>query len=152
MPPGQIIDTPLSSLDLLPSFCKLADVELPAELKPDGAVMLPQPGDRKKPLVWCYYNAINDHRVAMRHGDWKVLAKMDKLDGKKFSNLHSGNAENAKSAKLTDIEIYRVTDDIAESKNLAKVNPEELKRLTELVNSAYAELISDSPVWQPRTK
>ena len=147
---GQVTDTPVSSLDFLPSFCKLAGAKIPAELKPDGVVMFPEPGERTKPLIWCYYNAINEHRVAMRHGGWKVLAKMDKLDGKKFSNLHSGNAEAAKSAKLTDIEIYRVTDDIAEAKNLAGENAAELEKLTKTLNTAYAELISDSPVWEPK--
>ncbi len=147
---GQVIDTPVSSLDFLPSFCKLAGTKIPTELTPDGTNMFPLPGKRKKPLIWCYYNAINEHRVAMRHGDWKVLAKLDHPKLKKTSNLHSGNAEAAKSAKLTDIEIYKVTVDISEKNNLAGENPEELKQLKTLLESTYAELIGDSPVWEPK--
>ena len=147
---GQVVDTPVSSLDFLPSFCKLAGVEVPSGLALDGAVMLPEPGEREKPLIWCYYNAINEHRVAMRHGEWKVLAKMDRLDGKKFSNLHPGNAEAARAAKLTDIQIYRVSDDIGEAKDLATQRPGELKRLTDTLEAAYSELVADSPVWEPK--
>ena len=146
---GQVVDTPVSSLDFLPSFCKLAGVAAPADLKLDGAVMLPEPGERTKPLLWCYYNAINERRVAMRHGDWKVLARLDHPKLRKFSNLNTGNAEIAKSAKLADIEIYKVIDDIGEAKNLASEKPEELKRLTGVLESAYKELIADSPVWVP---
>ena len=151
---GQVVDTPVSSLDFLPTFCQLAGTEIPSELKPDGTNLSPtfgsNPIERKKPLIWCYYNAINNHRVAMRHGDWKVLAKLDDPTLKKFSNLFTGNAEAAKSAKLTDIEIYRVSDDISEANNLAKKNPEDLIRLTKVLEAAYAELIADSPVWTPQ--
>ena len=153
---GQVVDTPVSSLDFLPTFCHLNELELPSGTKPDGVSLAQdfgaKPIKRSKPLIWCYYNAINEHRVAMRHGDWKVLAKLDHPKLRKFSNLNTGNAEIAKSAKLADIEIYRVTDDIAEAKNLAGEKPEELKRLTAALQSAYAELIADSPVWTPQKR
>ena len=146
---GQVVDIPVSSLDFLPTFCDLAEVVEPAGVALDGTSMAPdfKTFARPKPLIWCYYNAINEHRVAMRHGDWKVLAKLDGGTVRKFSNLHSGNAAVAKSAKLTDIEIYRVTDDIGEVEDLARKRPEELSRLTGIINSAYQELLSDSPVW-----
>jgi len=147
---GQTIDTPISSLDFLPTFCRLAGVEIPTELQLDGTDFLQDPSARKKPLLWCYYNALNEHRVAMRHGDWKVLAKLDNPALKKFSNLHTGNADAAKSAKLEQIEIYRVSQDIAESEDLATANPHELARLTKVLEESYAELIADSPVWPTR--
>ena len=151
---GQVIDTPVSSLDFLPTFCHLAGTGLPTGIEPDGVSLAPdfgaKPIARKSPLIWCYYNAINEHRVAMRHGDWKVLAKLDHPKLRKFSNLNTGNAEVAKSAKLTDIEIYRVTEDIKESKDLAEVQPDELKKLTRILNTAYTELLADSPIWTPQ--
>ncbi len=150
--PKQVIDTPVSSLDFLPTFCALAGANIPDDLKLDGTNIAKNFSDfeRPKPLVWCYYNAINEHRVAMRHGDWKVLAKLDGGKIRKFSNLHTGNAATAKAAKLTDIEIYRVVDDIAEKKNLAGANGEDLKRLTALLQSEYTDLIEDSVVWSSK--
>ena len=60
----------ISAVDLLPTFCRLADVTPPAALELDGTDLSSflKGGEvsRPKPLLWCYYNAINEHRVAMR--------------------------------------------------------------------------------------
>lgn len=153
---GQTVARPVSSLDFLPTFCELAGLEVPSDLKPDGASVAKgfgsEPFDRSKPLIWCYYNALNGHRVAMRDGDWKVLAKLDGGKAGKASNLHTGNAEVLKNAKLTDLEIYRVSDDLGESQNLAAEQPEELARLRGVLQQAYRDLIADSPVWEPHRK
>ncbi|MFT4640933.1 MAG: arylsulfatase A [Verrucomicrobiales bacterium] len=145
---GQVIDTPVSSLDFLPTFCQLANAPVPTDLALDGTVISPGFGSstipRSKPLLWCYYNPINEHRVAMRHSNWKVHAKLN--GGAIAQILHSNNAETARSAKLTDIEIYRVTEDISEAKNRDKENPEDLQRLTDVLQTAYANLIADSHV------
>ena len=149
---GQVVSTSVSSLDFLPTFCELAGAKVPAGLVLDGATMASdfRNPERTKPLIWCYYNAINDHVVAMRHGDWKVLAKLNGGKVAKTSNLHNGNAEAVKSAVLTDIEIYRVSEDLGEADNLAGSRPEDLERLTSILNVAYKDLISDSPVWTRR--
>ena len=151
---GQVVDTPVSSLDFLPTFCSLAGVEVPDTLQLDGVNIADGLGtkvfQRPRPLLWCYYNAINGHRVAMRHGDWKVLAKLDGGKFRKFSNLHAGNAAAAKAAALTDIEIYRAGQDPGETRNLAASEPGELKRLTGILNSSYRELIEDSYIWTAR--
>lgn len=150
---GQTIDTPVSSLDFLPTFCRLSGAGIPRNLDLDGINIGPSFGaetlDRPKPLIWCYYNSINENRVAMRHGDWKVLAKLNGGKFPKTQNLNTKNAEAAKSAKLTDIEIYNVAEDIDESEELSAVNPEKRVQLQQLLESAYADLIADSPVWKP---
>jgi hypothetical protein len=48
---------------------------------------------------------------------------------------------------VTDIEIYRVSDDIGEARNLAEQEPEQLMRLSKLIKSAYGELVADSLAW-----
>ena len=65
----------------------------------------------------------------------------------KPKTVHTGNAEAVKSAKLTDIEIYQVTEDIGEAKNLAAEQPERLAELTQTLQTAYADLISGYHVW-----
>ena len=149
---GQEIGTPVSSLDLLPTFCELAGASIPADFSHDGVSIVgsgfgAEKIERPKPLIWCYYNAINERRVAMRHGDWKVLASLNGGKLPKYSNVHPGNAEEVQGAELTDIQIFRVTEDISEEQDLAGAYPEELKRLTGVLKSAYTELLADSPVW-----
>ena len=78
---GQVSSEPISALDLLPGFCQLAGAAIPDNLQLDGASFVPalegKSIKRQKPLIWAYYNALNEHRVAMRDGKWKVLAKLD---------------------------------------------------------------------------
>lgn len=148
---NQTIDTPVSSLDFLPTFCALAGVDLPSDAGLDGTVMsgtfTGKDIARTKPLIWCYYNAINEHRVAMRHNQWKVLAKLDGGEIPRFSNLHANNAARAKSAKLTDIEAYDVTQDIRESQGQ---QPSE--ELSQLLQESYRDLIEDSLIWTPASE
>lgn len=149
--PGQVLDVPVSSLDLLPTACALAGAQVPADLALDGINLAEgftgDASERPKPLIWCYYNALNEQRVAMRHGKWKVLAKLNGGELPKFSNLHDGNAEAARKARLTEVEIYQVHADLGESSNLAAERPEELARLRKILEEAYADLLQGSHVW-----
>ena len=121
--PGQTVEHPVSSLDFLPTFCQLADTTPPADLELDGSSFLPalenKPVERSKPLLWIFYNALNERRVAMRDGDWKVLAKLD-ID--KAINVTSENEAKIKAAEISDVQIFRVTDDIGENNDLAAVD------------------------------
>ncbi|MFT5129783.1 MAG: arylsulfatase A, partial [Rhodothermales bacterium] len=148
---GQTIDHPVSALDFLPTFCDLAGSKPPADLALDGANFLPALDNkavaREKPLVWAYYAAINPQRVAMRDGDWKVLATLDHGKLRKTNNLSKANINAVRAAVLTDVEIYKITDDPTESKNLAAANPEKLAELSKRLKAQYAELLEGSHVW-----
>ena len=149
--PGQTVSTPVSSLDFLPTFCELANVEVPEDLALDGTGFLPatrgKPIRRDKPLVWAYFNALNDARVAMRDGKWKVLAKLNGGRLKKMQNITTANLAAVRDASLTDLEIYDVTNDIHEDNNLARSQPENAKRLREKLERHYRELVTNSHVW-----
>jgi arylsulfatase A len=146
--PGQIIRHPISALDFLPTFCKLAGTKPPVDLVLDGADFLPalenNPIVRKKPLIWVYYNALNKRRVAMRDGDWKVLAK---LSIGKHTNVDARNEAQIKDAKLSDFQIFNVTKDIGERKDLAQSNPDKLAELEQRLKTHYKELVNGSHIW-----
>jgi arylsulfatase A len=148
---GQTIDHAVSALDFLPTFCELAGTKPPAGLALDGANFLPVLDNnaiaREKPLVWAYYNAINSQRVAMRDGDWKVLATLDHGKLRKTTVVSKSNVNAIRAATLTDVEIYKITDDPTESKNLAVQNPEKLAELSKRLKAQYAELLKGSHIW-----
>ncbi|MEX0321859.1 MAG: sulfatase [Puniceicoccaceae bacterium] len=145
---GQVSNQPVSSLDFLPTFCEIAETEPPADLDLDGTSFLPalkgNPIQRDKPLVWVYYNAINERRVAMRDGDWKVLAR---LDLPKLKGMNAENAEMVKAASLSDFQIFKISDDIGESEELSASHPEKLAELKQRLETHYNELVADSHVW-----
>ena len=116
VPAGQIdTTTPLSAVDFLPTLCAVAGVKLPENYRPDGENVLPawlgKPTARTTPLFWDWRGKDTPRdcwpRWAVRDGDWKLVT------------------DDAKRAEL-----YRLPDDWAEAKNLAKENPEIVARLT----------------------
>ncbi len=153
---SQESDAPVSSLDFLPTFCSLAGVTPPPALALDGTNIsgglesLDFP--RKKPLIWIYYNALNEHCVAMRTKKWKVLAKLDGGKPKKFSNVHSNNSAAVKSWKLTDLEIYDIAKEVSEKTNLAATDKNLRKEMRALLEKQYRELVNDSKVWKLLSK
>ncbi len=149
---GQTVSTPVSSLDFLPTFCRLAKRDVPNDLLLDGTDFRPalkgQPIDRAKPLVWAYFNALNDARVAMRDGKWKVLAKLNGGELPKMQNITTETLPMVRDAELTDVQIYDITSDVNESKDLADAMPDVAKALTEKLEREYRELVSTSHVWK----
>ena len=92
---GSISSTPVSSLDFLPTFCRLAGTQPPADLVLDGTDFSPlldgQPLVRTKPLFWAYYNAINDARVAMRSRQLESFGEAEQRATATDDQCHGGN-------------------------------------------------------------
>lgn len=153
---GQVSRTPISSLDILPTFCELAGVSPPNDLKLDGMSIAPvlsgKSVKRDHPLVWLYFNALNDARLAMRDGEWKVLAR---LNGGKFPRLTNVTVDRLpaiQEAQLTDFEIYHLNRDVSETNNLVNSDQAEIGRLQATLLRRYQELVEDSHVWTPATE
>jgi arylsulfatase A len=148
----QVSTVPASSLDLLPTLLQVAGVQPPADRPLDGVSLADLLRDgrapqRPKPLLWVYYNAINDARVAMRHGPWKVLARLDGGQLPRYENLTPERLAQVQQAELTDLEIYNLTNDPGETLNLAGRGVAEEEELRALLQREYRELASDSPAW-----
>lgn len=103
----------MSAVDLLPTFCEIADVKLPEAYKPDGisqvSTLLGEPYPlRKKPLFWKMgaswpaKNATPDHWVSYAIVDqkWKLVANND----------------------LSYVELYDIATDTYEKNDLKESN------------------------------
>ena len=150
----RVVKSAASSLDLLPTFCELAKANVPAERKLDGISLVPllKNGgvpERTQPLLWAYYNAINDARVAMRHGPWKVLARLNGGKFPRLENLTPESLKKAQAAELTDFEIYNVEQDPGETLNLAGRKLANEQELMTLLRNQYSALAADSLAWTP---
>jgi N-acetylgalactosamine-6-sulfatase len=121
VPAGRRDETSVTGgVDFLPSVCKIAGVEVPSSIKPDGEdvsdIWLGEARPRSKPLHWEWiFNVAGDKngsymppKLAVRDGDWKL-----------FIN-HDG----------TEAQLYNIPVDIGESQDLAARNPEVVKSLT----------------------
>ena len=118
---GKVDDSSvISAVDLLPTFCEVAGVELPSSYVPDGISQVSTLLDkgspkREKPLFWKYPSAWPaqknrpDHWVsyAIRDQNWKLVANKDS----------------------SYVELYAIDKDPYEKIDLKEKHPEVVKQL-----------------------
>jgi arylsulfatase A-like enzyme len=108
--PKLTINTPVSSIDFLPTFCDIAGV--PAG-RVDGVSLTPLFGGREiraRPLFWHYPHYSNQGGApgsAIREGDWKLIEFH--VDGRR--------------------ELFHLRDDPGEQRNLIELRPNVAKKL-----------------------
>ncbi|WP_421897585.1 sulfatase-like hydrolase/transferase [Marinoscillum sp.] len=146
-------DAVVSALDLMPTFCELAGAELPQRaLDGQSLTNLLKTGKmtREKPLLWAFYNALNDRVVAMRDGDWKLMARLkyDTAYLPKIENVYQGNVDSVKNAELVDFELYNLAQNQYEWNELSNEHPDQLATMQKLLTQEYRELLEDSHVWE----
>lgn len=145
-------DAVISALDFLPTFCELAGAELPAR-KIDGesfaSFLNTGEFERSKPLIWAFYDAINERRVAMRKGDWKIMGRLevDNVVLPNIHNLYDGNEAFVKSAELTDFVLFNLKEDINESEDLSSQKPEVFAAMKTEFELQYKTLLDGSHIW-----
>ncbi len=150
--PGKTSDVPVWSLDLLPTLCQAAGAKVPTDRPIDGTSFLPalegKKIERKTPLFWHYYRALGEPRVALRDGDWVVLAGCAPLPTGAGAALVTGDMKLIKEAKLTTFELYNLRDDVGQTKDLAKQEPQRLRTMSERLRAMYREVVNEGPTWK----
>ena len=117
---GKTDDTSVvAGVDFLPTICKLAGVDVPANVKPDGEdvsdIWLGTSRTRKTSLHWEWLFGVQGKddgymppMLTVRDGDWKLFVS------------HQG----------TDAQLYNIPKDASEEHDVASSNPEIVKSLT----------------------
>jgi arylsulfatase A len=128
--PGSVSEEPVNGTDILPSLCEIAGAEVSRDRPIDGTSFLPifrgRKLKRKVPLYWRYNNALSKpFTVAMRQGDWKILADNE----------------------MTKFELYNLRQDIAEEHNLASSQPKRLEGMKKILAKLHTEIDAEGPVW-----
>ena len=149
---GIVVSEPVSALDILPTFCELADVALPGTRKLDGASFQPlldgQSIERTTPLYWHYFRSIGKPKAAMRIGDWMILGHWDGTTLGPGGSLHPGDMEIIKNTKLVEFELYNLRDDLTQESDLAGSELQRLQEYQKLLVEKYREVQAEGPEWQ----
>ena len=121
-----------TTMDLLPTFARLAGGQEPQDRKIDGhdirTLILGEP-DAKTPYdVFYYYQ--RDHLQAIRSGPWKLFLP----PGKAPRHPHAVKGKGAKPI------LFNVVEDIGSQKDISEQHPEVVKRLMGLAVPARADL------------
>ena len=143
---------PISAVDVLPTFCALAGIDLPEGKPLDGVNVAGafdgSPVEREQPLLWHYYGAPGNRQVAIRDGDWKLVAGWNGAgDLPTGGSLQPGIVEALKASELVEFELYNLREDIGETRELSAEEPERAARMIATVKRLYAEVIAEGPEW-----
>ncbi len=149
--PGTVSDEPISGVDFLPTMCAAAGLQAPQDRVLDGTSWLPvlegQKLERKTPLYWHFNRATNDSKVAMRVGDWKILASLDKVPSPRNNDITEQSERDFKEATLKDFMLFNLSTDIGEKNDLAATEPAKLAELKAQLQTKYAEVQTEAPTW-----
>jgi arylsulfatase A len=142
---------PVCGVDWLPTLCEIAGVAPPSDRAIDGTSLLPaiqgKPIARRTPLYWHFNAAQGEPKVAMRDGDWKILARLTGPETKPGGDIRAADQRALKMAEVTGFELYNLRDDIGEKRDLAASEPERLKQMLAKLGPMYREVRDESPTW-----
>lgn len=127
LPAGEVYDHPIITLDLLPTFVNAAGGAADEIVGLDGVDLLPyfQGMHTDRPHPTLYWK--KETRAAIRDGDWKLLRFPDR-----------------------PAELYHLTNDIAETRDLAALHPDKVRALFKKLFAWEMEL--ERPLWQLKRK
>ncbi len=115
----------IAAVDLLPTFCDIAGIELPEGYETDGEVISDAlqgvEYERTKPILHYWQGSstgVNWPRLSAKTDKWKLYANLDK----------------------STVELYDYKNDWGEKKNLAKQYPEIVNELYEQAQAYYKSL------------
>lgn len=132
VPAGTICDELATTMDLLPTFARLAGGTAPQDRKIDGhdirSLILGEPNTRSPYDVLYYYHA--DQLQAVRTGPWKLFLPL-----KHFTrHPHFPRGEAASTL------LFHVVDDVGSTRNVAGEHPDVVRRLMALAERAWKDL------------
>lgn len=129
VPGGTSTDAITSMMDILPTFARLAGAKVPEDRKIDGVDIWPILGDiagaRPPRTEFHYFRGFA--LAAVRSGPWK---------------LHLALAEGPRGGKKSASrpQLFNLSDDIGESRDVASGNPDVVSRLQTLAESMRGDL------------
>jgi arylsulfatase A len=148
--PGSTSDEPICHVDFLPTVCEITGIPVPADRKIDGAswlgVLSGGTVRRNSPLYWHFNQAIGGPLVALRSGDWKILATLDR-PGARGTGITKQTEADFHAAELKQFMLFNLKDDIGEAHDLAASQPDKLKEMQALLAAKYREVRDESPTW-----
>jgi arylsulfatase A len=116
---GMVNEMPAVFYDVLPTLCEVAGAKPPQNI--DGVSILPtllgKGKQRKHEFLFWDFNGYGGQQ-AVRIGDWKGVRR----------NIHRGN---------TKIELYNLTGDVGETKDLAAQHPDLVKRIEQIMAAQH---------------
>jgi arylsulfatase A len=102
---------------------------------------------RNEPLYWHFNLAGGEFQLALRLGDWKILARLDKPFINRGNNVTDEDERAFKMAEPVSYALYNLRNDIGETRDRSADEPAKLEELKELLLKKYHHVRAESPNW-----
>jgi len=157
---GSSSNAPVNGTDWLPTFCAAAKTPLPKARPLDGANVLPAllgtgAVVRERPMLWWLWHARGGCEVAMRDGNYKLLATMvPQAKPGAFEDAKQPEGwtimEFIKKAELDRFQLYNLKQDPSEKQDLVKTEAERFEALRARMVALHAEIRAEGPTYELR--
>lgn len=149
--PGTVSGEPVCGVDWLPTLCDAAGIDPPKDRALDGTSLLPllegKELKRETPLYWHFLRSRSSVKVAIREGDWKLAATVDRPDLKPAGGITEEDLDSNQHAELAEFSLFNLRDDIAEARDLSEEEPDRLADMKSRLLKKYHEVRDESPQW-----
>lgn len=123
---GSVCQQMTAITDMLPTFCKLANAEVPTDRVIDGRSILPYMLGQEPDLP--IHNTWIVPGNTIRQGDWKLFVRKGKAGG---NNKHKGASKRQPVAAGT---LFNLKDDLGETTNAAARHPAVVRQLSDAMS------------------
>jgi len=148
---SRIENTPVSGIDIFPTLCELAGVPLPTDRKIDGTSFVPLLNNkeliREQPLFWFYYNAKSYTTLAMRKGDFMMLARRTGEHYYPGTGFETGRMPAIKECEPRAYELYNLKNDVGQTRFVQDIYPEIFREMKSEMGKIFIDVQNESPVW-----
>ncbi len=150
---GRKCKQPVWFLDLLPTFCSLAQAEIPEGLQLDGCdisllIKEGRPVKREKPLFWFYYRCRGYANMAMRDGDYLMIARRtEELFYPGMPYDHEKHYPAVVNSRARSHELYNIRHDPGELYNLAAIKKQKFQEMRKRMDEYLKDVQQDCPDW-----
>jgi arylsulfatase A len=150
---GRQSSQPVWSLDFLPTFCNLAKAPIPENLQLDGSdisslIKNDKPIHRDKPLFWFYYRCRGYANIAMREGDYLMIARRtEELFYPGMPYDHEKNYKSVVNSKPRSCELYNIRTDPGELYNLSGSETKKYQEMKAKMEEYLEDVQRDCPDW-----
>ncbi len=146
--PGIKIDATVGHIDLLPTICDIAGIQLPTDRTIDGISIVSlfndEPFSRKdKPLHWHFHAPRGGPQSVLRDENWVITANWDQnFSGGRFDTLV---INKIKTTKLIDFKLYDINKDAGQNDDVKEKNHKVFMKLKEQLIRVHSDVKNECP-------
>jgi len=138
---NKTIETPVMAIDMLPTIAEITGAKLPSKIidgKSALAVLTGESNESPNEAYFFYYRV--NELFGVRYGKWKLYFphRYRTMDGQEPGK--DGLPGNYRMVDLEEIELYDLSKDISETKNVAEENIEVVEKIKLLANDMRTRL------------